>query len=84
VITDLKATMVKKYIITRVTYCKTFHTSVTEFAPYVQRHHHVIKIGQSIVLQAKGGFSTRNVSESFDSQIERQVCLSVETGMPKL
>ena len=41
--------------VTRVTQCMTIHTSVTEFAPYGQRHHPVPKMSQSIVLHATGG-----------------------------
>jgi len=41
--------------VTRVTHCMTLHTSVIKLAPYEQRHHPVLNIGQSIVILATGG-----------------------------
>ena len=45
----------KDIYVTRVTSCLTLHTNATEFAPYVQRHHPVPKIGKSIVLLGTSG-----------------------------
>ena len=70
--------------VTSVRQYTTKRTNVKKFAPCVLQNYHVLRITQSIGVNATDGFSVRNVSESFNSQSERQASLLVEKNMPKL
>jgi len=62
VITKLKTARHKSICITHVKRY-TIHTNVTKLAPCVQLNHSVIKTRPSIVVNATGGNSIRNVLE---------------------
>ena len=62
VITNLKAAVAKRYLVTRVTLYMTKPTSVTKLAPCVMLHQPLLKIRSSFVLHATIGFSVRSVS----------------------
>jgi len=62
VITKIKAAMTKKYICNAYDTLTTTHTNVKKFDPCVLLHHPVLKIGQSIVVNATSTFSSSNAS----------------------